>query len=167
MKRVFPFILLLGISGCSVIHPSVPIYGESVSLLLLDGEWDGFYSSQDTGRSGGIYFDLTAEVDSAVGEVVMFSPGRYVPPNPSIREGRPQFDATHSQVLAISFVRAEGSQISGSLSPYTDPDCGCTLSTTFVGQLDGDRIEGTFISLSRDHSHTNRGTWEVSRKGRL
>jgi hypothetical protein len=139
------------------------VYGESASLALLDGQWEGFYTSRDTGRSGGIFFDLTAEADSAAGEVVMFAPGRYQVPNPSMSEGRPQHDATHSQVLTVSFVRAEGNMVSGRLRPYTDPDCGCTLTTTFLGELDGDRIEGTFISISHEHNHTNRGTWEVTR----
>jgi len=145
-------------------HQPVLVYGEASNLHLLDGHWDGHYTSEDTGRSGGIFFDLTAEADSAVGEVVMFAPGRFRATDPSTAEGRPRPNATHSQVLTISFVRAEGGMVSGRLSPYTDPDCGCTLSTTFVGELHGDRIEGTFVSFSHEHNHTNRGTWEVARQ---
>ncbi len=166
MSRVILLvILLLGTSGCAIIHPPVPVHGEPAFVALLDGEWEGFYTSDDTGRSGGIFFDLVSDADSAVGEVVMYAPGRYDATNPSAREGRARYEATHSSVLTISFVRTEGRLVSGSLRPYTDPACGCTLSTTFVGEMDGDRIEGTFVSFSHEHSHTNRGTWEVIRKG--
>jgi len=165
MKRTLPLIaLLLATGGCSFVHQPVPVYGESTSLASLDGQWEGTYSSYGTGRTGAIFFDLTAAADSSAGEVVMFPARRYDTGDPSANEGQVRFETTHSEVLAISFVRAEGNRVTGRLSPYTDPDCGCTLSTTFDGELAGDRIEGTFTSHSREHGHTNLGIWQVTRK---
>ena len=158
--------LLVVASGCSAIHQPVPVYGEAQTLQGLDGQWEGTYSSYGTGRAGDIYFDLTAEADSAVGEVVMFAPGHYDTANPPADEGQVRFESAHSEVLTISFVRAEGNHVSGRLSPYTDPACGCTLTTTFDGELVGDRIEGTFTSHSREHGHTNLGMWQMTRKQR-
>ena len=52
------------------------------------------------------------------------------------------------QVLRIDFVQAARGQISGRLQPYRDPACGCILSTTFEGKLEGNQIAGTFVTVS-------------------
>jgi hypothetical protein len=67
-------------------------------------------------------------------------------------------------VLTIRFVRVGPGRVSGTLDPYADPDCGCTLVTTFEGTVEGDTIEGTFESRSQEHAHENRGTWRVARQ---
>ena len=164
MKRgVFFAALLLLLGGCSVTHQPVPVYGEASNLQHLSGQWEGSYSSYGTGRSGAIFFDLAAAADSAVGEVVMYAAGRYDEADPSAHEGQVRLETTHSEVLTISFVRTDGNLVSGRLSPYIDPNCGCTLSTIFEGELIGDRIEGTFTSHSHEHEHTNLGMWHVVR----
>ena len=159
MKRIAPFLaLLLAATGCAGSHQPVPVFGEDASLNALVGQWEGTYSSHGTGRSGTIFFDLTADADSAFGEVLM-----------TPAEGTAPFDGAgvalyRAQVLTISFVRAEGSLVSGQLSLYTDPACGCILSTKFEGEILSDRIEGTFATTSPTQVHTNLGMWEVTRK---
>ncbi|MDX1438823.1 MAG: hypothetical protein R3284_02865 [Rubricoccaceae bacterium] len=157
-------LITISVSGCNITHSPVAVYGGSHTIIELDGEWEGHYTSRDTGRSGGIYFNLSAEDDTAVGEVVMTPHPRYE--SGGTREGEVHggIDREYSQVLTITFVRALDGLVSGQLDNYIDPDCGCTLSTSFVGEVNGDRIEGTFISQSREHNHINRGTWEVTRK---
>ena len=59
--------LLLG-TGCSYQGTPVPVAGDT---NLLAGEWDGTYSSQETGRAGSIIFHLKAGTDSAYGDVLM------------------------------------------------------------------------------------------------
>lgn len=53
--------------------------------------------------------------------------------------------------------------VAGSLEPYHDPDCGCLLSTTFVGHLVGDRITGEFISNGGAGHPPAFGRWRVDR----
>ena len=71
---------------------------------------------------------------------------------------------TPTQVLAINFVRVTGGEVSGSLAPYTDPTCGCTLHTTFVGRLQGDTLAGTYTSLHEQSRITQQGHWRVVRQ---
>lgn len=154
--------------GCASQQRLVPVVGAEADLAQLQGEWEGEYSSAETGRSGSIVFHLTALRDSAHGDVVMVPPrwgrgldaGPGVPP--SARETAPQ----PPQVLTISFVRVAGGggQVSGALAPYTDPVCGCLLLTTFVGQLKGDVLEGTYSSRHQQTGEIQMGRWRVTRK---
>lgn len=68
-----------------------------------------------------------------------------------------------SQVLRIAFVRVAGGNVTGTLDPYTDPECQCTVQTTFTGTLRGNTIEGTFVTrgpLPREQT----GRWRVTRR---
>jgi hypothetical protein len=67
-----------------------------------------------------------------------------------------------SQLLAIRFVRVEGGKVSGTLDAYWDPDCNCEVTTTFVGAVRGDPIEGTFSSERK--AGRVFGTWKATRK---
>ncbi len=69
------------------------------------------------------------------------------------------------QVLRIDFVQAARGQISGRLQPYRDPACGCILSTTFEGKLEGNQIAGTFVMYHSGDGERQTGNWEVTRKG--
>jgi hypothetical protein len=66
-------------------------------------------------------------------------------------------------VLRIRFVRVDGGKVSGTLQPYRDPDCGCSVYTTFEGTVEGDVIEGTFVARHAD-GPLFRGTWLVMRR---
>ena len=152
--------------ACASSQRVVPVVGAEADLAPLQGEWEGEYSSVETGRSGSIVFHLSALRDSAHGDVVMDPPrwrrGPSAEPGvaPSGREtvGQPP------QVLAIKFVRVAGGQVSGALAPYPDPVCGCLLLTTFVGQLTGDVLEGTYSSRHQQTGEVQMGRWRVVRK---
>jgi len=53
-------------------------------------------------------------------------------------------------------------KVTGTLDPYRDPDCGCEVTTTFSGEVHGDRVGGTFTS-SRTAGRVF-GTWKATRK---
>jgi len=152
-------------AGCHAAAPApVRLTGDPTSLQRLAGEWSGSYQSAATGRSGSIVFTLTAADTSARGDVVMVPRGGDQPLRPA---GPGQFtpdSAATPQVLVIRFVQAAGDSVSGLLAPYTDPECGCTVTTTFTGRLEGDRIRGTFVSLHALHGSEYTGTWEVHRR---
>lgn len=131
----------------------------------LVGEWDGTYTSRDTGRSGSIWFKLIAREDHAHGDVLMTPRGhmepyyRY-PPNGWLPGERP---ADVTQILTIQFVHASAGTVDGRLEPYWDPDCRCQAVTTFRGRLDGDRLEGTFDTRLGNTGEAN-GRWIARRR---
>lgn len=149
--------------ACGGYQAPVPMVGQEADVSQLAGEWFGEYSSAESGRSGSISFKLTAGSDTATGDVVM-SPRYNARPQPG--EVQPTGPATPGtiQTLSINFVRVTGGQVSGSLAPYTDPTCGCTLRTTFVGRLRADTLAGTYTSLHEQSREVQRGQWQVVRQ---
>jgi len=62
-------------------------------------------------------------------------------------------------------VRVSATDITGSIAPYGDPDVAdAMLETHFTGRLDGQWIEGTFVTYSDHGNSPRRGTWRVHRK---
>lgn len=152
------------LAACHSSPPApVPVGGDASTVNRLAGVWEGSYQSPAVGRAGSIVFTLTAGEDHAHGDVVMVPRGTNAPLRPA--GGRTAgMDSTQSpQVLTISFVRATGDSVMGTLAPYTDPDCNCSSSATFRGRLDGNRIRGTFVATQSAGRSVN-GTWEVRRK---
>lgn len=68
-------IVLLAAAGCASNRAPVPVTGERAELAAMAGRWEGWYRSDETGRSGSIVFRLTAGGDSAAGDVVMTPAG--------------------------------------------------------------------------------------------
>jgi hypothetical protein len=127
--------------------------GQKSDISAMKGRWEGTYASEATGRSGTIVFELKG--GTAKGDVLMVPKGAKAPAaNESIH--------TMPQVLYISFVDAEGGVVKGTMDPYRDPDCDCTVQTTFVGQRKGDTIEGTYTTTGETHLSTGR--WSIVRK---
>ncbi len=165
--RMLALTALVAGAGCGYRPPPVPVTGTAPAIAKLVGDWEGEYESGESGRSGYIAFSLAEERDTARGDVLMLAPGEPEPRWSSPEAGRIQTIGsrpTTSRVLTIHFVRAEGGTVSGSLEPYTDPGCGCTLDTQFIGRMEGDSIRGTFTSRHIQAGHTDHGTWVVRRK---
>ena len=161
--------LLLAIlmsSACSWRRTPVPVLSESGSVDALVGDWAGEYSSSQTGRSGSITFQLSNEKDTAYGDVIMIPRGSTVQipaHDPSQVSGvRPP---VATEPLAIRFVRMEGGTVSGTLSPYNDPECGCRVITTFTGSFTNpDTIEGKYTTRGASLGHIPaEGRWKVER----
>jgi hypothetical protein len=136
--------LVIGGAGCRATPSPVRVVGSPGDVSVLAGQWDGEYSSAETGRSGSISLRLVAGRDTAFGDVVMVPAGGARPLAPSATLGAPPPTATGrpaagSQVLTITFVRVAHDSVSGALQPYEGPDCSCTLTTTFRGQGAGPR----------------------------
>ncbi len=158
-----PLLVLLAFSlSCASTPPAVPVEGAPAELSALAGRWEGEYSSEATGRSGTIELELVAGEDHAHGDVVMTPRGSASPYRPAPRPGEVHSPAAAAQLLTIRFVKAEDGKVSGTLDPYWDPDCGCEVMTTFVGEVRGDTVEGTFTSV-----HTAArvfGIWKATRR---
>lgn len=155
--------LALLLLSCASSEPGpVEVIGTPEDLVPLTGEWSGSYDSLATGRSGSITFHLTENPKGAHGDVLM------VPKQELIRgnEGPSHHEPfTPGQVLAIEFVRISAGEISGRIAPYPDPEkLDGTLETHFAGHVDGEWIEGTFVTYSDRGVSPRRGTWRVHRK---
>ena len=152
---------LLASVACASTPEAVPLVGSTGDVSFLVGEWTGEYDGGSSGRSGNIVFVLRSVADTAHGDVMMIprASGEQTPP-----EGRRAPLALRSgQVLRIAFVRIAGGAVSGTLDPYTDPDCKCTVQTTFTGTLRGNTIEGTFVTRGSQLPREQTGRWRVTK----
>jgi hypothetical protein len=151
-------------ASCASSPSPVRLLADPVAMSALVGDWQGVYSSVQTGRSGSIVFNLRSTADTAYGDVVMTPKKGSRPVVATDRPAPGPVAPAINQVLTIRFVRVEGNRVAGILDPYDDPDCACRLHTTFIGLFDGQsRIEGTFESRgSMDHP-LSTGKWEVAR----
>ena len=149
--------------SCASSEPGpVRVIGVPEDLVALTGEWVGTYESGVTSRSGSITFHLTENPEGAHGDVLMV-PRQERVYNNSPRP--PHSMASSASVLSIEFVRIAGGEISGKMAPYPDPEVPeATLETHFTGRVDGDWIEGTFVTYSDRGVSPRRGTWRVHRK---
>lgn len=151
---------LLLASACLWHGTPVPVAGD---FSRFAGEWDGTYSSIETGRSGSIIFQLIAGTDSAYGDVLMApTQGQGAMTPQDQRRAGVAVPAPHA--LRIAFVRSEGERVTGTLEPYPDPVTGEVLHTRFTGRLRGDEIKGTYSSLATVSGRLVTGDWSVKRK---
>ena len=150
-------------SSCASSMPApVPVSGSPAQIQALAGTWTGNYSSAATGRDGTIRFILAAGSDTAHGDVFMVprKPTQGTPPRNGVVVNLPPTPST----LHIAFVHAAGDSVIGTLDPYPDPNCGCTLATWFEGRLRGDRIQGKYTSRNTETGERTFGEWSVRRQ---
>ena len=124
MSRQLLLRILVGCVCCAAAScasaPPIPLRASPSSLQALVGEWDGTYTSRDTGRSGSLWFKLIAGEDHAHGDVLMTPRGRTdsyhrYPPSGWPSTGRP---TGLTEVLAIQFAHAADGTVDGRLEPY-------------------------------------------------
>lgn len=150
--------------ACSTTPKPVPVIGAAGDIAALAGRWAGEYSSDVTGRSGGISFTLTPTSDSAFGDVVMIPRGLGRPLARWSARAAPGTPPPHAEVLTINFVHVAGGRVAGTLAPYADPETGAELFTTFDGEMKGDTIAGTYSTRTAGGSGAQTGRWQVTRQ---
>ncbi|HJU68020.1 MAG TPA: hypothetical protein VJ650_07190 [Gemmatimonadaceae bacterium] len=156
----WPLLVLTLTIACASLPDPVPVFGDIDDVSALVGEWSGEYDAGSTGRAGSIVFDLRSPTETAHGDVMMIprTSGRASPG----RGTQDLVELRRSQVISISSLRVAGGEVTGTLAPYTDPDCSCTVRTTFTGTLHGDTIDGTFVT--RGAGREQSGRWSVTKK---
>lgn len=160
-NRITVLVAALAGFGCAWQGTPVPVTGD---LAGLAGEWEGIYSSVETGRSGTISFRLDATTDSAFGDVWMGGPEQQNVRQhdaPQVVTARPR----SAEALTIAFVRAEDGRVSGRLEAYRDPVTGERLFTQFDGKQRGDEFHGTYQTRSEVTGRVARGDWTARRVG--
>lgn len=155
---------LAALAACAGPSTPVPVVGAPTDVAQLGGEWEGEYSSVETGRSGSIFFHIVPGTDSSHGDVLMDPAvlGMRRPTGDPAAPGQPNIRP--GQAIGITFVRVAGGRVSGRLDPYTDPDCNCPLYTTFEGAVTGDTLQGTYASRHQTGDPLQHGRWRVVRK---
>lgn len=162
MRRIVAAMLLTALSACQSVPTPISLQGEASSIAALRGDWSGEYWSNSSERRGAISFSIASTADSAFGDVIMFTPlGQQIRPTDASDKHRVHSAST--QALHIDFVRVGGAMISGTLEPYTAPDCNCQVSTTFTGNVLGDTIRGTFIT-NGSQGGNREGMWMMTRR---
>jgi hypothetical protein len=156
----WPLLVLAMTIACASLPDPVPVFGDIDDVSALVGEWSGEYDAGSTGRAGSIVFDLRGATETAHGDVMMIP--RMSGRMPAGQGMRAPVEVRRSQLISISSLQVSGGEISGALAPYTDPDCNCTVRTTFAGKLHGDTIDGTFVT--RGAGREQSGRWSVTKK---
>jgi hypothetical protein len=167
-KIAIALAMTLAVAACGWRRTPVPIVSETGSTALLVGSWAGEYSSQQTGRSGSISFDLASEKDTAYCDVVMIPKVQTLritsQEHPDVPIARPE---TLNEPLKIRFIRLGEGRLTGTLEPYNDPECGCKVNTTFEGRFTNENvIEGTYTTKGEGLHQETAGRWKVTRQAK-
>jgi hypothetical protein len=166
-KSIAMIALALSAVACGWRRTPVPVISDSYSIRALVGNWSGLYSSEETGRSGSIMFELASDKDTAYGDVVMIPRSNVVASFSSEHPGTAITPVQKpGEPLTIRFVRMSGGSVSGTLAPYDDPDCACRVVTTFAGRFtDANTIEGTYLTQGTSIGYQpSAGQWKVTRQ---
>ena len=151
------------LAACHYQPTPVPLRGAAADIAKLAGEWEGRYSSGESQRSGIIVFTIRAGSDTALGDVVMTP--QYGQPlrAADVLTNMHALHETGPELLRVAFVRIEGGLMRGELEPYIAPDCHCTVTTVFRGAVNGDRIDGSYVTRG-PRDLLQEGTWSVERR---
>lgn len=169
MSRAFILTACVALSlgaACAPRSQPVALKAAASDREALTGSWRGSYQI-DRHSGGVISFTLLPREDHAHGDVLMIPDGTRRPYGRSRPDGVPQGGGpiVESQVLTIRFVRAVDGQVTGSLTPYWDPERACTAQATFAGTLGRGVMRGTFVSTCDRGAPTYTGRWSM-RRGR-
>lgn len=159
--------LTLWLSACAATPPpSIPVLAPSeAAAASLAGHWWGTYGSVESGRHGRVRFTLVADGELEASGDVLMVPRRPVEADIGSERHTGSAEQHHPPIpLAVRFVQLDDAGVIGALEPYEDPDCGCLVSTTFVGWLDGDTISGTYVSQGGPMHLGHSGRWSVERR---
>ena len=156
-----PLVAAIAVAACRYQPARVALQGSPPEIAALAGEWNGEYSGAQSGRSGSITLRITAGGDSAYGDVVMVAnTGQRL-----VAAHDPKEHMAHARsadVLHVAFVRVAAGQVSGMLEPYVAPDCQCRVTTSFTGTVQGNVVEGTFVTRG-PAGLEQAGRWRVTR----
>lgn len=146
MRTVVPSVLLAfalltpTMVGCGGHQTQFEMKGRDSDLVKVAGDWNGTYAGTDSGRRGEIRLNLEVGRHTGNGSVMM-----------------------GSTALPFSYVAVEGTELTGELEHYIDPQCQCEVETTFVGSRMGDMLFGSFTTKVIGRDTEQRGEWSARR----
>lgn len=161
MRLLLGSLAVLSLAACAGTPAPVRLQGEPAAISSLAGLWEGEYRGQMPGSRGTITFSMTADGEGAYGDVTMFGPrGQLLAAADPLEQHRAHISSPQS--LRVDFVRVGLGGVTGTLEPYTSPECACVVTTTFHGTVVADTISGSYTS--HDTRGTTEGTWRVIRR---
>jgi hypothetical protein len=120
----------------------------------LAGNWSGSYQTSDGERCGIIDLATASEEAETSGTLTISAST-----DPA---GRPRWTGP----LTLESLRIQGDSVFGTLTPFRDPDCGCLLSITFTGHVEGETISGVFLASGEGMHPPQLGSWTIARASR-
>ena len=168
LHRVFVMLAAAVAIGCGTLPaPPAQFSVPPVDVQPLVGDWRGDYVADGPGsRHGSLSFALVAGTNDAYGTITMSAAGadRAFERYRSEQVISTSTDtAPRAEPPAIQFVRLEGSNVSGTIDAYVDPDCQCPAIMTLAGSLHGDTLDGTFRATYDGRKPDMTGKWSVRR----
>lgn len=164
LTSLLSILVLCSLCGCGASSaPAIRVLGDPEEVRSLAGSWSGTFRNTEMRREGKIDFRMSANADSAFGEVTMYLDRPDVPiwSHPEgIGGGR---SAPPTPWRRIRFVRAEGGHVSGEMEAIYDTQYRRWMVARFVGRRRGDVIEGSYTSRSDDGVYETSGSWRVER----
>ena len=163
MRRIIIVGIVVALLAACRATSSTPVrlQGEPSAIARLAGTWTGEYWGGAGGRGGSLGFSLRSGTDSLYGDVTMLDPR-----GQQLRAADPmdvhRVHVKTATQLRIDLVLVKSDSVRGVLEPYISPDCECAVSTTFFGQVRGDRIDGRFETRSAGRVRAE-GNWELKR----
>lgn len=149
-------------ASCAPIGVDTVVAGRTPKdVLRLAGEWTGEYVLPD-GRAGHMRFSLEPEAEKASGSVALVPsalPAWYSPhshPAP--------VDEFGPRLAAIRSLHIDGTQVSGTLTPFWDAERSCDAWVIFLGQVRGDMMSGHYFSTCADGVRQVKGEWSATRR---
>jgi hypothetical protein len=162
--RLLTLLAILPVAACSSSQQPIRVLADMADLARLRGAWYGEYGSAETGRNGTIDFTLEAGKDWAYGSVVMSVRYLETPLQFPEQIQGPQLRWKIFRNLTVNFVAVDDGMIRGTMDPYLDPLCNCTVTTTFEGKIDKDSISGTYSTMTSTLGPATKGIWKANRK---
>lgn len=158
---------IAGVLACG--HPRAPeqvwpiaIEGETREVRSLAGEWRGEFLDLDNHRSGEIVFRLPPGGATGQGSVTFATPSP-APVCPDLLHPGAGAGSPGRTALRIGRLSVHRGSIGGWLTPYRDEQRRCLVDTWFMGQLEGDRMEGSFFVHPAVGDTIRVGTWWAAR----
>lgn len=148
--------------GCRTIpEPPVQLQGDPVSIAALAGSWTGDFWGGPSGLGGSMSFTLHGGTAGLQGDVRLDDPRQQQNGFARKIDG-PGVRTQAVERFHIRLVAVEGDDVGAVLEPYVGADCGCLVTTTFVGRVIGDRITGTYLTRAGGRVLA-QGSWQMTR----
>ena len=162
MNRIVLTLLAVSAMACVSLPQPSSVANRPTDALLLEGEWNGAFSSEDGVRGGSLTLALRVRDDTARGQVIL-KPVTYVraPAGASVPMRTEAGTSVHSSMY---FVSVTDGVVAGVIPSFFDADRLAVVQMTFVGRLRSwNVIEGTYVTLGTNLRIQERGTWRVVR----
>jgi hypothetical protein len=131
-------------AACTATTSQVNVRGQLKDRIQISGEWMGRFGAIEEGKAGRMRL-LLREGRNTGEASVKFA-----------KTGKPE-------TVKVTELQVKGSRVAGTLDPYRSKGCSCLVRTEFRGLIQGDIMDGTFVSTFEDKRKPVKGNWSMRR----